>query len=223
MNRPIKFRVWRYSYGEMIYPGREEKEYRLVWGNNSGWWLEYMDLEDIENARWEAVCNFVEGGSNFLMQFTGFNDKNDKEIYEGDLIKHDNVSEPLEVYWCEATGQWKLGKGEHRHYYGCLFSYPNNLLEVVGNVYEKSELLGDEDKHYLDILFEYNLVQRYSDALNKRIQAFLISDDEYYDWQIKEGILHADTFKGLEELMEEHNIFGEKLENRKLNCGENEK
>ena len=78
-------------------------------------------------------------------------------------------------------------------------------------------------KHYLDILFEYNLVKRYSDALNKRIQAFLISDDEYYDWQIKEGILHADTFKGLEELMEEHNIFGEKLENRKLNCGENEK
>ena len=71
-----------------------------------------------------------------LMQFTGFHDKNERGIYEGDLIKHDNVSEPLEVYWCEATGQWKLCKGEHRHYYGCLFSYPNNLLEVVGNVCE---------------------------------------------------------------------------------------
>lgn len=213
MNRHIKFRIWDYSLEKMFYGVDIEDSGRIRWFN-----AESGETELLGSCRYTSDLKLLS-----LMQFTCMCDMDGKEIYEGDLIKHDNVSEPLEVYWCEATGQWKLGKGEHRHYYGCLFSYPNNLLEVVGNVYEKSELLGDEDKHYLDILFEYNLVQRYSDALNKRIQAFLISDDEYYDWQIKEGILHADTFKGLEELMEEHNIFGEKLENRKLNCGENEK
>ena len=82
-----------------------------------------------------------------LMQFTGLHDKNGKEIWEGDLIKHDNVNENLEVYFCGATGQWNLGKGERRHYYGPLYQYPNNLLEIVGNVYVNSgTLLGERNE-----------------------------------------------------------------------------
>ena len=117
MNRPIKFRVW-------------DKVFNC-------WFSNYLiDLNgNLINS--EEVTHYILNKEDFsVMQFTGFHDKNNKEIYEGDLVKHDNVSEPLEVYWCEGTGQWKLGKGEHRHYYGHLYSYPNNLLEVVGNIYE---------------------------------------------------------------------------------------
>lgn len=89
---------------------------------------------------------YIEGPNYIKVQFTGMYDKNGQEIYERDFIHHENVKEPLQVYWCDATGQWKLGHEEPMRYYGPLYQYPNNLLEVIGNVYENPEFLGKENE-----------------------------------------------------------------------------
>ena len=94
-----------------------------------------------------------------LMQYTGLKDKNGKEIYEGDIIK--SVSEIVRTIDNTKTGKfstnfyrvgwhqsgcWNLFKSISDEHIGitgitlsCLKYY-----EVVGNIYENTELLTDK-------------------------------------------------------------------------------
>ncbi len=142
MNRQIKFRVW------------DKKRKQTYYKIHSVHFQCYNDGSSViksvhcNNDAGELInLKGLNGGNDFyLMQFTGLHDKNGKEIWDGDFIHHDNVKEPLQVYWCDATGQWKLGHEEPMRYYGPLYQYPNNLLEVIGSIYENPELLGEENE-----------------------------------------------------------------------------
>ena len=76
-----------------------------------------------------------------LMQYTGLKDKNGKEIYEGDILEICALHpiEPTfvsEVKW--NTGSFTANNGS---LYRTLAHWAADGVEVIGNVYENSDLL----------------------------------------------------------------------------------
>lgn len=119
MTREIKFRALR--------KGQHFK----------GWF--YFSV--IEGTRGEDVDEGT------ICQYTGLQDKNSKEIYEGDIVKGETWKEPYAM----KTKTETIGQVKYIENHGYMFSgklpdgfrtYPNlRSCEVVGNVYENKELL----------------------------------------------------------------------------------
>lgn len=89
----------------------------------------------------ERYCFGQEDGCDnvILMQFTDLYDKNDNEIYEGDIVtglfNHTDIIGHI-VYGSDATFFI-----ERKGLYGIGLNNAEDWLEVVGNIYENPELL----------------------------------------------------------------------------------
>ena len=83
-----------------------------------------------------------------LMQFTGWKDKNGKEIYEGDIVRFDNtkiggVKGTAEICWLDDftisdnPGWCMFNNGwlNRDSFLGC---------EIIGNIYDNNELLNNK-------------------------------------------------------------------------------
>ena len=118
--REIKFRAWDESQNYMAYQGTP-------------------DLESIQSF----MHHF---GDKTLMQFTGYKDCEDKEIYEGDILGDWNdcdVSNEV-VYFDEILGCWMLYQSLHKdHSFATsLFENLNDFTyKVIGNIYENPDLV----------------------------------------------------------------------------------
>lgn len=109
--REIKFRAWDKKNKEWFYFGLNE-----VYGMG----------QDSPNGY--AEINFDE-----IMQYTGLKDKNNKEIYEGDILKFNTKGGNEMIY----EVKWR-GKG----FKPTRMSEDNQEeIEIIGNIYENTELL----------------------------------------------------------------------------------
>jgi len=135
-----KFRVWIKTEKRMIKTGDLfdiDYENEVVTTQRVYFYFDngLPDGRDLDNFVFEEIE---------LMQSTGLFDKNDKEIFEGDIVKmsKDVYSEP--TYYEVVRhygGAYRLESKQH----GCELWLRHTDCEVVGNVYENQEFLEDKE------------------------------------------------------------------------------
>lgn len=146
MSREIKFRAWHKKRDEMVDITVISLEADA--GAPNGWvacpWGQGFD-RDTETG--EEDCVFpIEDVE--LMQYTGLKDKNGVEIYEADIVKT-NSEEVGQVQWL-SMGKWSLNiprpDTDPKQPRLVLGGYVDKGCEVIGNIYENSELLKEDSE-----------------------------------------------------------------------------
>lgn len=126
MNRELKFKAWDSYKKEMI----DLISFDTICIN-----------PDLDFANYE------------VLQFTGFKDSQGKDIYEGDILSDEVMTDEglkmslQQVFWDDNKGCWMLdfshsqNKSASDMLYSQLLSYD---YKIVGNIYENSKLISHD-------------------------------------------------------------------------------
>lgn len=129
--REFKFRAWddevkkMYSPEELEQPDVKEDTKKTIYS-----YLSYGVLQ-IYDFRENEPIQFVP------MQSTGWFDKNQTEIYEGDIVQMENTI--YQVIWSEEISGFILLSTDGVIMMGG--DYIADEIEIIGNVYENQELI----------------------------------------------------------------------------------
>ena len=136
MSRDIKFRLWSKIGKKFIKTDDPDLNFVI---NSDGY------LYSIENFYGEIYVSLQL--DIVVLQFTGLQDINGKDIYEGDILKYNFPYDgrlkhvrPVKFLETEASFGIKDIYGNEIPLYRIT---ANNYFEVVGNIYENPELLED--------------------------------------------------------------------------------
>lgn len=139
--REIKFRAWNKENEKMIYSNETYPRsiYKFEFDIVSNFNFKLTKMVDRFNVKDDDGENYYiecyEPIDADIMQYTGIKDKNNKEIYEGDIVEfYSNVEDEIITEKVEYHfGIYRAGD----YFVGKIY----NKCEVIGNIYENPELL----------------------------------------------------------------------------------
>ena len=122
--REIKFRAWNKQKKEMMKVSSISLENKEIAVKDFGTY-HFFRIKDIE-----------------LMQYIGLKDKNDKEVYEGDIVVLNNIENDNMCIVRYEHSRYRLEGWSLRE---DLSNVEDRFLEVVGNIYENKNLLEENN------------------------------------------------------------------------------
>ncbi len=126
--RDIKFRIWDTENKEMLKVQELDFEPTFYGGRiaiRPDQYNDYFDTEDM-----------------ILMQYTGLHDKNGKEIYEGDILRFNEVDTAI-VEWNEKYAYFMVRPIQDYYFDSDVLGHAieYNNAEIISNIYENEDLL----------------------------------------------------------------------------------
>jgi len=120
--REVKFRCW-HLLGEDL----DKKKFRPAM---------LYDTKPGDCLRWLSDGQKIEA----IMQYTGLNDRNGKEIFEGDILRHEYSYDIFVVKWDDEEAGFNLFNRFNKFVWGNI----GFGTEIIGNIYESQELLEEK-------------------------------------------------------------------------------
>ena len=125
--REIKFRAWLKEHKTMVNVAEIDINHQLIY---------HYGFDDFEG-------NFENFNSIELLQYTGLKDKNENEIYEGDIVKLRANHGIGVVKYYDEWGAFIVEYIKPRPLAVLGMNYYKEDIEVLGNLYKNPEFLGD--------------------------------------------------------------------------------